>query len=409
MPKETFKRDKEHGNVGTIGHVDHGKTTLTSALTKVSALRGYSTEIPFDKIDNAPEEKKRGITIKQATVEFASAKRHYSHTDCPGHQDYVKNMITGASSADILILVIDPNDGVMQQTKEHILLSQQIGVENIVVFINKEDMLDEKYTPQEKEEILELVKMEVQELVEAGGHFKNVPIKTGSALKALEGDKKYIKKIEELIETLDSIPLPKREKDKDFRLGVDGVYNIPGRGLVATGRIDQGTIKVGDQLEIITQRKGVIEKKTVTGIETFNKILEEGQPGDNVGILLRGINKGEVERGSLLATPGTITPHKVFRAKVHILTHQEGGRKTPFTTGYRPQFYIRTTDVTGKIVKIYSDENNKLEEKPLAMPGDNIILEIELIYDVALEKEVRFAIREGNSTIGAGTITEIIK
>src|SRR5213593_2821220 len=396
MAKAKFQRTKPHVNVGTIGHVDHGKTTLTSAMTQVLAKKGLAQYIPFDQIDKAPEEKARGITIATAHVEYESDKRHYAHVDCPGHADYVKNMITGAAQMDGAILVVSAADGPMPQTREHILLAKQVNVPYIIVFMNKVDMVDDA-------ELLDLVELEVRELLSSYDFpGDDTPIIKGSALKALEsGDpnSEHGKKIGELMDALDSyIPQPKRETDKPFLMPVEDVFSITGRGTVATGRIEKGKIKVGEEVALIGFNS---DKKTViTGVEMFRKLLDDGQAGDNVGLLLRGINKEDVERGMVLAKTGSITPHTQFNAEVYVLTKEEGGRHTPFFKGYRPQFYFRTTDVTG-VAQLP-------EGAEMVMPGDNVTLTVELITPVAMEKGLRFAIREGGRTVGAGTITEII-
>jgi elongation factor Tu len=397
MAKAKFERTKPHVNVGTIGHVDHGKTTLTAAITKVQAKRGLADFVAFDQIDKAPEERERGITIATAHVEYASEKRHYAHVDCPGHADYVKNMITGAAQMDGAILVVSAADGPMPQTREHILLARQVNVPYIVVFMNKVDMVDDP-------ELLDLVELEVRELLsqyEFPGD--EIPVIRGSALKALESgdpDSEPGKKIGELLEALDTyIPVPKREVDKPFLMPVEDVFSITGRGTVATGRIERGVVKVGDEVELVGF--GSDKKTVVTGVEMFRKLLDEGQAGDNVGLLLRGIGKDEVERGMVLAKGGSITPHTHYLAEVYVLTKEEGGRHTPFFNGYRPQFYFRTTDVTGTV---------KLPEgTEMVMPGDNIQMEIELITPIAMDEGLRFAIREGGRTVGAGVVTKIIK
>jgi len=397
MAKAKFERTKPHVNVGTIGHVDHGKTTLTAAITAIQAKQGLATYTAYDQIDKAPEERERGITIATAHVEYESAKRHYAHVDCPGHADYVKNMITGAAQMDGAILVVSAADGPMPQTREHILLARQVNVPFIVVFMNKVDMVDDQ-------ELLDLVELEVRELLsqyEFPGD--EIPIIKGSALKALEsGDPKSEagKVIGELLAALDSyIPVPKREVDKPFLMPVEDVFSITGRGTVATGRIERGTIKVGEEVALVGF--GSDKKTVVTGVEMFRKLLDDGQAGDNVGLLLRGIGKDEVERGMVLAKPGSITPHTHYLAEVYVLTKEEGGRHTPFFNGYRPQFYFRTTDVTGSV---------KLPEgTEMVMPGDNIQMEIELITPIAMDEGLRFAIREGGRTVGAGVVTKIIK
>jgi elongation factor Tu len=397
MAKARFERTKPHVNVGTIGHVDHGKTTLTAAITKVQAKRGLADFVAFDQIDKAPEERERGITIATAHVEYASERRHYAHVDCPGHADYVKNMITGAAQMDGAILVVSAADGPMPQTREHILLARQVNVPYVVVFMNKVDMVDDP-------ELLDLVELEVRELLsqyEFPGD--EVPVIRGSALRALESgdpDSEWGRKITELLEALDTyIPVPKREVDKPFLMPVEDVFSITGRGTVATGRIERGVVKVGDEVELVGF--GSDKKTVVTGVEMFRKLLDEGQAGDNVGLLLRGIGKDEVERGMVLAKGGSITPHTHYLAEVYVLTKEEGGRHTPFFNGYRPQFYFRTTDVTGTV---------KLPEgTEMVMPGDNIQMEIELITPIAMDEGLRFAIREGGRTVGAGVVTKIIK
>ena len=396
MSKAKFERSKPHINVGTIGHVDHGKTTLTAALTKVAAEAGKAEYRAYDQIDNAPEERARGITIATAHVEYETDKRHYAHVDCPGHADYVKNMITGAAQMDGAILVVSANDGPMPQTREHILLARQVGVPFIVVFLNKVDMVDDP-------ELLELVELEVRELL-SSYQFPGdtIPIVRGSALKAVEGDASDIgvPAIRKLYEALDSyIPEPKRDIDRPFLMPVEDVFSIQGRGTVATGRIERGIVKVGEEIEIIGLRDTT--KTTVTGIEMFRKLLDEGRAGDNVGALLRGLKREDVERGQVLAKPGTITPHRKFKCEAYILTKEEGGRHTPFFKGYRPQFYFRTTDVTG-VVELPPGQE-------MVMPGDNVPLSVELITPIAMDKELRFAIREGGRTVGAGVVTEIIE
>jgi elongation factor Tu len=396
MSKEKFERTKPHVNVGTIGHVDHGKTTLTAAITKVLAAKGKAQFMAYDQIDKAPEERERGITIATAHVEYETDKRHYAHVDCPGHADYVKNMITGAAQMDGAILVVSAADGPMPQTREHILLARQVGVPFIVVFMNKCDMVDDK-------ELLDLVELEVRELLTK---YKfpgdKTPIVKGSALKALEGDKGELgeEAIMKLMAAIDDyIPVPERPIDKPFLMPVEDVFSISGRGTVVTGRVERGICKVGDEVEIVGFRP--TSKTVVTGVEMFRKLLDEGRAGDNIGALLRGTKKEEVERGQVLAKPGSITPHKRFKAEVYVLSKEEGGRHTPFFNGYRPQFYVRTTDVTG-IVKLPQGVE-------MVMPGDNVGLEVELITPVAMEKEMRFAIREGGRTVGAGVCTEIIE
>ncbi|QGY43094.1 elongation factor Tu [Maribellus comscasis] len=395
MAKEHFNRDKEHVNIGTIGHVDHGKTTLTAAITMVLAKKGLSEIKSFDSIDNAPEEKERGITINTAHVEYQTATRHYAHVDCPGHADYVKNMVTGAAQMDGAIIVVAATDGPMPQTREHILLARQVNVPKLVVFMNKVDMVDD-------EELLELVEMEIRELLdfyEFDGD--NTPVIQGSALGAMNGEAEWEDKIMELMDAVDTwIPLPPRDIDKPFLMPVEDVFSITGRGTVATGRIETGVIHTGDELQLIGL--GAEGRKTVcTGVEMFRKILDDGQAGDNVGLLLRGVDKKEIKRGQILAKPGSITPHTRFKAEVYVLKKEEGGRHTPFHNKYRPQFYLRTLDVTGEI---------HLEEgREMVMPGDNVSIEVELIYPVALNVGLRFAIREGGRTVGAGQVTEIIE
>ena len=393
MAKETFKREKPHVNVGTIGHVDHGKTTLTAAITNVLASEGKATAKKFDEIDAAPEEKARGITISTAHVEYETDARHYAHVDCPGHADYVKNMITGAAQMDGGILVIAATDGPMPQTREHILLARQVGVPQLVIFLNKCDMVDD-------DELLELVEMETRELLskyEFDGD--NIRIIRGSALKALEGDAKWVAQIKELMNAVDeSIPTPERPIDLPFLMPIEDVFTITGRGTVVTGRIERGKVNVGDEVELIGL--GDTRKTIVTGIEMFRKMLDEGLAGDNVGALLRGIDKTTVERGMVIAKPGSIKPHPKFKANVYVLSKDEGGRHTPFFSNYRPQFYVRTTDVTGTI---------KLPDGvEMVMPGDNIVMEVELITPVAIEQGMRFAIREGGRTVGAGVVDSII-
>lgn len=397
MAKEKFERNKPHVNIGTIGHVDHGKTTLTAAITKVLASKGLAETIDFDNIDKAPEERERGITIATAHVEYESDNRHYAHVDCPGHADYVKNMITGAAQMDGAILVVSAADGPMPQTREHILLARQVGVPSMVVFMNKCDMVDD-------EELLDLVELELRELLSSYDFpGDDIPIIRGSALKALESgsaDDEWGSKIIELMSSVDEyIPLPERDVDKDFLMPIEDIFSIQGRGTVVTGRIERGVVKVGEEIEIIGIRE--TSKTTVTGVEMFRKLLDEGRAGDNVGVLLRGTKKDEVERGQVLAKPGSITPHTKFKGEVYILTKEEGGRHTPFFKGYRPQFYFRTTDVTGS-----ADLPENVE---MVMPGDNVSLDVELIAPIAMEKGVRFAIREGGRTVGAGTVTEIVE
>ena len=395
MAKEKFERDKPHVNVGTIGHIDHGKTTLTAAITKVLSEKYGGQARSFEEIDNAPEEKARGITIATSHVEYETENRHYAHVDCPGHADYVKNMITGAAQMDGAILVVSAADGPMPQTREHILLARQVGVPYIVVFLNKADMVDD-------EELLELVEVEVRDLLnEYDFPGDDIPFVIGSALKALEGDEEYVQKIVDLAEQLDTyIPEPERDLDKPFLMPVEDVFSITGRGTVATGRIEQGIVNTGDTVEIV----GIHEQTSntvVTGVEMFRKILDQGQAGDNVGCLLRGIKREEIERGQVLCKPGSITPHTKFKAEVYVLKKEEGGRHTPFFNGYRPQFYFRTTDVTGVA--------NLPEGTEMVMPGDNIQMEVELIQPIAMDAGLRFAIREGGRTVGSGVVTEIIK
>ncbi|WP_242394042.1 elongation factor Tu [Anaeromyxobacter oryzisoli] len=396
MGKEKFERTKPHVNVGTIGHVDHGKTTLTAAITKYCATQGRAQFMAYDQIDKAPEERERGITIATAHVEYSTEKRHYAHVDCPGHADYVKNMITGAAQMDGAILVVSAADGPMPQTREHILLARQVGVPYIVVFLNKVDMVDDK-------ELLDLVELEVRELLtEYDFPGNEIPIVKGSALKALEGDKGELGEpaIQKLLDAVDSyIPTPKRATDKPFLMPVEDVFSISGRGTVATGRVERGIVKVGEEIEVVGLRPTV--KTVVTGVEMFRKLLDEGQAGDNIGALLRGLKREEVERGQVLAKPGSITPHTKFKAEVYVLTKEEGGRHTPFFNGYRPQFYFRTTDVTGSVQLPQGVE--------MVMPGDNITMEVELITPIAMEKELRFAIREGGRTVGAGVVAEVIQ
>ncbi|MEJ7611831.1 MAG: elongation factor Tu [Ferruginibacter sp.] len=395
MAKESFKRDKPHLNVGTIGHVDHGKTTLTAAITDVLSKRGLAEKKNYDDIDGAPEEKERGITINTAHVEYATDTRHYAHVDCPGHADYVKNMITGAAQMDGAILVVAATDGPMPQTKEHILLARQVGVPQIVVFMNKVDLVDDP-------ELLELVEMEIRELLTSYGFDgDNTPIIQGSATGALAGDEKWIGKINELMDAVDSyIPLPPRLVDLPFLMSVEDVFSITGRGTVATGRIERGRIKVGEPIEIV----GLMEKplsSTCTGVEMFKKLLDEGEAGDNAGLLLRGIEKTQIRRGMVLCKPGSITPHTEFKGEVYVLSKEEGGRHTPFFNKYRPQFYFRTTDVTGEVTLNEGTE--------MVMPGDNTNLTVKLIQPIAMEKGLKFAIREGGRTVGAGQVTEILK
>jgi len=396
MAKEKFERTKPHVNIGTIGHIDHGKTTLTSAITRVLATKGFAKDIAFDQINKAPEEKERGITIATAHVEYESETRHYAHVDCPGHADYIKNMITGAAQMDGAILVVGADDGPMPQTREHILLARQVGVPAIVVFLNKCDMVDD-------EELIELVDMELRELLSKYDFpGDDTPIIQGSALKALENpdDEAAAKCIWDLMAACDSfIPEPERDIDKPYLMPVEDVFSISGRGTVATGRVERGIVKVGEEIEIIGIRD--TQKTTVTGVEMFRKLLDEGRAGDNIGVLLRGTKREDIERGQVLAKPGTITPHTKFRAECYILSKEEGGRHTPFFNGYRPQFYFRTTDVTGVVTL---DEGVEM-----VMPGDNVTVNGELITPIAMEKELRFAIREGGRTVGAGVVSEIIE
>jgi elongation factor Tu len=395
MSKEKFDRSKPHVNIGTIGHVDHGKTTLTAAITSVLAKGNDKIKTKaFDEIDNAPEEKARGITIATAHVEYETANRHYAHVDCPGHADYVKNMITGAAQMDGAILVVAATDGPMPQTREHILLGRQVGIPAMVVFMNKADMVDD-------EELLELVELEIRELLSAYEYpGDDIPVIQGSALKALEGEEKWEATVLELMDAVDSyIPEPTRETDKPFLMPVEDIFTIQGRGTVATGRIERGVIKVNEPVEIVGIRD--TQNSVCTGVEMFKKLLDEGQAGDNVGLLLRGVERSAIERGQVIVKPGTITPHTKFKAEAYVLTKEEGGRHTPFFTGYRPQFYFRTTDVTG-----VADLPDGVE---MVMPGDNIEMNIELIAPIAMEKGLRFAIREGGRTVGAGTVSEVIE
>jgi len=394
MAKENFDRSKPHLNIGTIGHVDHGKTTLTAAITKVLADAGFSEAKSFDQIDNAPEEKERGITINTSHVEYATNERHYAHVDCPGHADYVKNMVTGAAQMDGAILVVAATDGPMPQTREHILLGRQVGVPRIVVFLNKADMVDD-------EELLELVEMEVRELLSFYDYDgDNTPVILGSALGALNGEQKWVDTVLKLMEQVDGwIELPKRDVDKDFLMPVEDVFSITGRGTVATGRIETGVANTADEVDIIGMGAEKM-KSTVTGVEMFRKILDRGEAGDNVGILLRGIEKTDIKRGMVICKPGSVTPHAKFKAEVYILKKEEGGRHTPFHNNYRPQFYVRTTDVTGNIVL-----PNGVE---MVMPGDNLTITVDLIQPIALNVGLRFAIREGGRTVGAGQVTEIL-
>jgi elongation factor Tu len=396
MAKEKFDRSKPHVNVGTIGHVDHGKTTLTAAITKVLSEKGWAKFVAYDQIDKAPEERERGITIATAHVEYETSNRHYAHVDCPGHADYVKNMITGAAQMDGAILVVSAADGPMPQTREHVLLARQVNVPYIVVFMNKCDMVDDK-------ELMDLVELEVRELLSKYDFpGDKTPIVKGSALKAVEGDKGELgeQAILKLMDALDSyIPVPQRDIEKPFLMPVEDVFSISGRGTVATGRVDKGKVKVGEEIELVGIRP--TQKTVVTGVEMFRKLLDEGMAGDNVGILLRGLKREDVERGQVLAKPGSITPHKKFKAETYILTKEEGGRHTPFFNGYRPQFYFRTTDVTGVCTLAQGVE--------MVMPGDRVTMEIELITPIAMDKELRFAIREGGHTVGAGVVSEVIE
>ena len=394
MAKESFDRSKPHVNIGTVGHVDHGKTTLTAAITKVLADKGLADKLDFEQIDNAPEEKERGITINTAHVEYQTDNRHYAHVDCPGHADYVKNMVTGAAQMDGGILVVAGTDGPMPQTREHILLARQVGVPALVVFINKVDLVDDA-------ELLELVEMEIRELL---NFYKfpgdDIPIVQGSALGALNGEAQWVEKIMELMGHVDSyIPEPTRETDKDFLMPVEDVFSITGRGTVATGRIERGVTNTGDSVDIIGMGAEDL-KSTITGVEMFRKILDKGQAGDNAGLLLRGIEKTDIRRGMIICKPGSVNPHSHFKAEVYVLSKEEGGRHTPFFNKYRPQFYMRTTDVTGEIML-----PDKVE---MVMPGDNLTIEVKLINKVALEQGLRFAIREGGRTVGAGQVTEIL-
>jgi elongation factor Tu len=394
MAKETFDRSKPHVNIGTIGHVDHGKTTLTAAITTVLAEKGFAQKRDFSSIDNAPEEKERGITINTSHVEYQTANRHYAHVDCPGHADYVKNMVTGAAQMDGAIIVVAATDGPMPQTREHILLARQVGVPQLVVFMNKVDLVDDP-------ELLELVEMEIRELLsfyEYDGD--NIPVIQGSALGGLNGDPAWVGKIEELMAAVDSyIPIPPRQTDLPFLMPVEDVFSITGRGTVATGRIERGVINSGEPVEILGMGAENL-KSTVTGVEMFRKILDRGEAGDNVGLLLRGIDKESIRRGMVINKPGSVTPHKHFKAEVYVLSKEEGGRHTPFFNKYRPQFYFRTTDVTGEITLPANVE--------MVMPGDNITIEVNLINKIAMEKGLRFAIREGGRTVGAGQVTEIL-
>ena len=394
MAKAKFERSKPHVNIGTIGHVDHGKTTLTAAISKVLSDKGLAEKADFENIDQAPEERERGITINTAHIEYETAKRHYAHVDCPGHADYVKNMITGAAQMDGAILVVSAADGPMPQTREHILLARQVGVPYIVVFLNKVDMVDD-------EELLELVEMEVRELLnEYGFPGDDVPIIAGSALGALNGEAKWVEKIMELMDAVDTyIPTPERPIDQPFLMPIEDVFTITGRGTVVTGRVERGVVKVGEEVEIVGIKP--TSKTTVTGVEMFRKLLDSGQAGDNIGALLRGTKKEEVERGQVLAKPGTITPHTGFKSEVYVLTKDEGGRHTPFFTGYKPQFYFRTTDITGEV--------NLPEGVEMVMPGDNIEMTVELIHPIAMEEGLRFAIREGGRTVASGVVATITK
>ena len=396
MAKEKFERTKPHINVGTIGHVDHGKTTLTAAMTKICAARQGGEVKEFDEIDNAPEERERGITIATTHVEYESANRHYAHVDCPGHADYVKNMITGAAQMDGAILVVSAVDGPMPQTREHVLLARQVGVPRIVVYMNKVDQLDED----EREEFVELVTLDVQEILTQNDFDEDTPIIVGSALQALEGDSSEIAEgsVLKLLETLDEyIPEPERPVDQPFLMPIEDVFTIQGRGTVVTGRVDRGVVKVGEEVEIIGIRD--VQQTTCTGVEMFRKLLDEGRAGENIGVLLRGIKREDVERGQVLAAPGSITPHTQFEAEVYVLSKDEGGRHTPFFKGYRPQFYLRTTDVTGSV--------DLPEDVQMVMPGDNINMDVALISPIAMDEGLRFAIREGGRTVGAGVVTKI--
>ena len=394
MAKETFKREKPHVNIGTIGHVDHGKTTLTAAITKVLAEKGLSEARSFDSIDNAPEEKERGITINTAHVEYQTENRHYAHVDCPGHADYVKNMVTGAAQMDGAILVCAATDGPMPQTREHILLARQVNVPRIVVFLNKVDIVDDP-------EMIELVEMEIRELLNKYDFDgDNAPIIAGSALGALNGDPQWVEKVMELMAAVDEyIPVPQRDSDKPFLMPIEDIFSITGRGTVATGRIETGIVKTGDEVQIIGLGEEP-KKSVITGVEMFRKVLDEGQAGDNVGLLLRGIDKKEIKRGQVIAHPGTITPHKSFKAAIYVLKKDEGGRHTPFHNKYRPQFFIRTLDITGEI--------HLPEGTEMVMPGDNVEITVDLIYPVAINEGLRFAIREGGRTVGSGQVTEIL-
>ena len=394
MAKEKFVRNKPHVNIGTIGHVDHGKTTLTAAITTILSKKGLAQAKAYDQIDAAPEEKERGITINTAHVEYETAKRHYAHVDCPGHADYVKNMITGAAQMDGAILVIAATDGPMAQTREHILLARQVGVPRLVVFLNKCDMVDD-------EELIDLVEMETRELLnEYDFPGDEIPFVRGSALKALEGDPKWVAKIEELMDIVDEyIPTPVRDNDKPFLMPIEDVFTITGRGTVVTGRVERGSVKVGDTVEIIGIRE--TQSSVVTGVEMFRKLLDYAEAGDNIGVLLRGINRDQVQRGQVLAKPKSVTPHHKFTAQVYVLSKDEGGRHTPFFTNYRPQFYFRTTDVTGIITLAEGTE--------MVMPGDNTTMTVELIHPIAMEKGTKFSIREGGRTVGAGSVVDILE
>ena len=394
MAKEKFDRSKPHVNIGTIGHVDHGKTTLTAAISKVLAGKNGNQQVAFDNIDKAPEERERGITINTAHIEYSTEKRHYAHVDCPGHADYVKNMITGAAQMDGAILVIAATDGPMAQTREHILLARQVGVPRMVVFMNKCDMVDDP-------ELLDLVEMEIRDLLNQYDYDgDNTPIIRGSALKALEGDPAYVEKINELMDAFDEwIPTPERDVDKPFLMSIEDVFTITGRGTVVTGRVERGQLKLNDEVEIVGIKD--TQKTVATGIEMFRKQLDYAEAGDNAGVLLRGISREQVERGQVLAKPGTVTPHTKFKAAIYVLTKEEGGRHTPFFTKYRPQFYFRTTDVTGEI--------ELPEGTEMVMPGDNVNITVELIHPIAIEQGTKFSIREGGRTVGAGNVSEIIK
>ena len=395
MAKETFDRSKPHVNVGTIGHVDHGKTTLTAAITKVLASKGLASERDFSSIDNAPEEKECGITINTSHVEYQTENRHYAHVDCPGHADYVKNMVTGAAQMDGAILVVAATDGAMPQTREHILLARQVGVPALVVFMNKVDLVDDP-------ELLDLVEMDLRELLSSYNFpGDNIPIIRGSALGALNGEPQWVAKVEELMKNVDEyIPLPVRAVDKDFLMPIEDVFSITGRGTVATGRIERGVIKTGDEVQILGMGAAEGLKSVITGVEMFRKILDRGEAGDNTGLLLRGIEKTDICRGMVICKPGSVTPHAKFKAEVYVLSKEEGGRHTPFFNKYRPQFYFRTTDVTGEVMLPAGVE--------MVMPGDNVSIEVELINKIAMEKGLRFAIREGGRTVGSGQVTEIV-